>query len=475
MFNFPTARADPESRRRWICVINRADLNKPYKLKEPGISNRVCSEHFVDGRPTKEHPDPELKLGKGNQSKLAKPRQGHQIRASSSAAMDTDSTEHLDRPTDATETDSAKYTSILFAFVILFYYCVKLFTENQKLALENAKLKFKNKQLLMKLQMEQKSRKDSSKYTFENIVKDDSCAAFYTGIAKKSLVQKLHSLIERFVRRKWRGFNVGYSLIKRKFTRSPKKFGPTSKIASIDEFLLTLMKLRLGLLNRDLADRFKISETVCSRIIKTWLAAMRMTLVNLVYWPMKEQIIASKPARFRRLPDLRIIIDCSELFIETPKDPALQCMTWSEYKHHNTVKFLVGVAPNSAITYISKCYCGRASDKAVTLNSGLLDKLEMYDMIQADKGFNIASECESRLITLDIPPGKRGAAQLSVAAVNKTKRIANLRIIVEQVIRRLKTFRILQTELPISLLPCVDDIVTVCAALTNLKNPIYTT
>ena len=251
------------------------------------------------------------------------------------------------------------------------------------------------------------------------------------------------------------------------------KFGRERKVTSRSEFLLALMKLRLGLLNNDLADRFSISASLCSKIVRTWLAAMRKTLGKLIFWPSKDQILATKPARFRNLPDLRAIIDCTELFIETPKDPNLQCATWSQYKHHNTLKFLIAVAPNSAITFLSKCYCGRASDRAVTLDSKFLDKLEMYDMIQADKGFNISAECEARLLSLDVPPGKRGVAQLSVAACNKTKPIANQRILVEQVIRRLKTFRILQTELPITLVPSADDIIVVCAALCNLKKPIY--
>lgn len=62
---------------------------------------------------------------------------------------------------------------------------------------------------------------------------------------------------------------------------------------------------------------------------------------------------------------------------------------------------------------------------------------------------------------------------MSAAAVKKTKLIANRRILVEQVIRRLKTFRILKNELPISALHHIDDVIHVCAALTNLKEPIY--
>lgn len=52
------------------------------------------------------------------------------------------------------------------------------------------------------------------------------------------------------------------------------------------------------------------------------------------------------------------------------------------------------------------------------------------------------------------------------------KTIANLRIFVEQAIRRLKTFRIIKNELPISLIGILDNIIIVCAALCNLYKPL---
>ena len=58
---------------------------------------------------------------------------------------------------------------------------------------------------------------------------------------------------------------------------------------------------------------------------------------------------------------------------------------------------------------------------------------------------------------------------MSTSAVEKTQRNANLKILIEQVIRRIKTFRILATEAPITLVRHLDDIVKVCAALTNNK------
>ena len=41
----------------------------------------------------------------------------------------------------------------------------------------------------------------------------------------------------------------------------------------------------------------------------------------------------------------RVILDCAEVYIERPKSLINQACTWSEYKHHNTIKFLVGISP----------------------------------------------------------------------------------------------------------------------------------
>ena len=50
-------------------------------------------------------------------------------------------------------------------------------------------------------------------------------------------------------------------------------------------------------------------------------------------------------------------------------------MTWSNYKHHNTVKFLIGVTPQGVISFISKAWGGRVSGKYLTENAGLLRRL----------------------------------------------------------------------------------------------------
>ena len=69
--------------------------------------------------------------------------------------------------------------------------------------------------------------------------------------------------------------------------------------------------------------------------------------------------------------------------------------------------------------------------------------------------------------------GKRGQSQMMPNDVKKMNDVAKLRILVEQVIRRFKTFHLIAKELPISLTQNLDDIIIICAALTNLQNPIY--
>ena len=147
-------------------------------------------------------------------------------------------------------------------------------------------------------------------------------------------------------------------------------------------------------------------------------------------------------------------------------------MTWSSYKHHNTLKVLIAISPNSMVTFISKAYCGSISDKEITIQSGFFDELEPYCSIMADKGFKISKEGIAKRIELIIPPGKRDHAQMLPQKIVETKQIAQVRILVEQVIRRLKCFRILSQELPISLIHHIDDILVICSALINMKAPI---
>ena len=79
-----------------------------------------------------------------------------------------------------------------------------------------------------------------------------------------------------------------------------------------------------------------------------------------------------------------VIIDCFEVFINRPSNLLARAQTWSSYKHHNTVKVLIGITPQGTISYVSQAWGGRTSDKYLTENCGILNKLLPGDLVLAD-------------------------------------------------------------------------------------------
>lgn len=241
-----------------------------------------------------------------------------------------------------------------------------------------------------------------------------------------------------------------------------------------DEMTMTLMKLRLGLLNEDLAHRFNISIAHVSKIFTTWIKLLSSFLGSLVFNPTKDVVKNNLPPCFKnaKYSSVRHIIDCTEIFLEKAQNLEVQTKTWSDYKHHQTAKILVSINPSGLINFISKCWGGRTSDKYITSHSGFYDIIEPFDTIMADRGFQILEEVTLLQAHLMVPPGRRGACQMSASEVTKTKEIANRRIYIEQAIRRLKYFRILKYELPVTLFQHLDDIVTTVAGICNLYPPL---
>lgn len=80
-----------------------------------------------------------------------------------------------------------------------------------------------------------------------------------------------------------------------------------------------------------------------------------------------------------------ISIDCFGVFIEIPSNLLASAKTWSNYKHHNTVKYLIGITPQGAASFLSKGWGGRVSDKYLTENRGMLSKLLVGDIVWLTK------------------------------------------------------------------------------------------
>ena len=198
-------------------------------------------------------------------------------------------------------------------------------------------------------------------------------------------------------------------------------------------------------------------------------------LKEIEWCPSPQQVAGTLPHEFRiKYPTTYMIIDASELFLETPSDLVLQSSTWSNYKQHNTAKYLVGVTPNGAVSFISPAYVGSISDPELTRCSGLLTMLQGKSNISvmADRGFTIEEQLENIGVGLNMPPFLDGRNQLTPEEVKKGRSIASLRIHVERAIGRMKNFTILKGCFPINMARLTNQIVCVCALLTNFFPPL---
>ena len=292
---------------------------------------------------------------------------------------------------------------------------------------------------------------------------NDDNIRFYTGLPSYDILLCLYRYLEPLLSyRPSKHEQPTHQLLNRQRLLQP-----------IDELFMVLVRLRLNLLEKDLSHRFNCSLSTVSPVCTAWLPFLSTQLYPLITWPSRELVNHHiMPAQFRDVyPSTRVVIGCTELFIETPSSLNIQSSTWSSYKHHNTFKGLIGISPTGACIFVSSLYTGGISDKEITRCSGILDLAEPGDSVMADKGFDISYKLLIWGCKLNMPPFVRGG-HLSKSEVTRTRKIASLRIYVEWAIGCIKQYHILSTVIPLSISPFVNNIWFICCALSLFHPPL---
>lgn len=480
MHRFPK---EETKKQRWL---------KALELNDVSNHARICSRHFPEGD-AKLH-EPQLNLGKRfaspkkrwtSRAKRAKRREAAQnlfseeshskggtTNPSTGFATANDGNEVKKRPMLVAEvgeqlqtdyqlyelpTDDSLSTSAPSAV-----HCSVSDTDNSTQVLVDKALlsriellEAENKDLKSKL-----SKMSRKAFSVEDVARNDDLVKLYTGFATYSVFLAFYEFL---------GPSVN-ELAYRGVAQRAQKRQRRRKLDSLNQFFLTLMKLRLNLRNKDLAFRFGICESLVSRYVTTWICFLYHHLKEVKWMPEVEQVQATLPHSFRLAYSTTFaIIDGSEIFIQTPSDLQLQSSTWSSYKHHNTAKFLIACTPNGCISFISPLYVGSITDVDLTRVSGFLQELDGKDgiSVMADRGFTIKDQLKEINVELNIPPFLDGRQQLPADEVECGRQIASLRIHVERAIGRIKQFAILQGNFPLSMIRQSNQIVCVCAWLTN--------
>ena len=255
-----------------------------------------------------------------------------------------------------------------------------------------------------------------------------------------------------------------------------------SNLSVEDDFLLVLMKLRLGLSTIDLGVRFNVSEATVSKLFATWINYLYVRLGDLKIWPHRNVIIANMPPNFKeKYPNTVIIIDATEVRIQTPSSLLRQSQSYSSYKSTNTFKSLIGVDAKGGIVFVSQLYTGSISDKEIVIRSGFLEILKNKvavgeilagDAVMADKGFDIGDELKKVNLCLNIPLFLANQSSFSEGDVIKTQTVAQHRIHIERAIGKVRRFQIFSSEIPVTMFGNINQIWTVCCMLSNFIEPI---
>ena len=360
-YRIPT---DKKLRKMWLHWIGRANF-------QPNNYHRVCSKHFVGGKRTCLHNIPTMV------QKLMLPTQPKPRTTSKCRNRDI-TIEESHEIEDIPPTKEDRISEL------------EQLVENLEQTCEKQQKEISN----LKRKVEQCS------FSTDHIKNNDSDIELYTGFSNYATFKAFYDYLSPACER----LQYIGSKNTTKPTESREKCGPMRTLSPEKELFLCLVRLRLGLLERDLANRFNISTSQVSRIWVTWLDFLYRRLRSIPIWPSQSYVRETSPPSFKEsYPNTRVIIDCTELFIETPSQPRSQSATFSTYKNHNTGKGLIGIAPRGYLTFVSELYAGNTSDKQLTNDCGILDLLEPGDEVMADRGFEIENDLPPGM-SLNIPP-----------------------------------------------------------------------
>ncbi|XP_075542618.1 uncharacterized protein LOC142576388 [Dermacentor variabilis] len=511
--------ADADLKRQWIAAVNRKDF-------VPSSSSRVCSMHFVDGKRSDQNPVPMLRLGyerkvlkgrrrlvKYDSEQPKKKRTAENLPPTSLACslhLDTGDTDFLEDASGEKDDASSEGLRLLCAAASM-----KEQDENAAIAAANAIVQLypiKNHEAVQAAPSGEQGASSEQQDTGSNSGEQDTGSEQqdlqHTGGEQQewnasrnaaALVRMCdrwtqwednsyedHTYVQHFpIGFKGKSFAKSLSSddilfytgqSQTVFERLVRAVSILAKKPSVltraDQLLLCLMRLRLGLLYGHLARIFQISVSTVSNYVSYMLSLLCKVMKKVVIWLPKSHIRNSMPDSFieNKHDDTTCILDCTEVFLQRPKKLMARAQTFSSYKAHNTVKFLVAIAPNGFIMFVSKAYGGRASDKFITNSSGISDYLVHGDVVMADRGFALTDEMQLQGVRLNTPAFTKGKPQLSDKEVTSTRRIASVRIHVERAINRIKTYRIFKQALPIRSKKSISNMVFVCAGLCNMKS-----
>ncbi|KAK3907131.1 5-dehydro-2-deoxygluconokinase [Frankliniella fusca] len=204
-----------------------------------------------------------------------------------------------------------------------------------------------------------------------------------------------------------------------------------------NRLLLTLIRLRGGWDEADLAIFFKISISTVSSVFNTWVQFMYFqfkTIQSAMFVKKDLQKKKDRPLPFKPFNNYRVCLDTTEVEIERPTNYEMQGNTYSDYKGGNVILYMIGISCWGGISFISPGFEGSKTDVQIFKESGILDYLEEDGLLLVDRGFPIEEECDEINVVVLHPPFLGPRDKFTPEEEQLTRDIAHARIYVEHAI-----------------------------------------
>lgn len=397
-YRFPR---DPERKQRWIAAVNREGW-------VPNEGSRLCSTHFISGKQVKNPRSPDFVPSVFTSAPLSPnmkeagscemyDKQEAQVEAANALLFLQGQGRFLEENSQMTsqeepesvssslsscdeediKTEDAVKEEISQTSVLQRGQPVKNIPPDYETSLE----------ALKKENMELRESLDKMSLTEASFRNDPEKVRFYTGLPNYFVFETVMLLLIPHM-----------------------KGDKNVKLSKFQQLLLTLMRLKLDLRNQDLAYRFGVKVATVARTVHRIIHIMFTTLVpTAVFWPSRVELRKNLPAALCcTYPDCAVIIDCFRVSLERAlsvdgnQDVASTALTTPVQSTVNELKYVIGVAPQGVVTFVSRGSPGHVSDKSLVESSGLLCKLLPGDVVLAERDFDIGGLVGARKAELKI-------------------------------------------------------------------------
>ncbi len=250
----------------WISKINR-------KAWCPGPGARVCSIHFISGKPSTvydlNNPDwaPSVNLGYESSESRQASRRYQRLKERNKSAASTSSKESNLSYDDDSVPGIACQTELTGSVP-----GIACQTELTGVMIDDREKLIKSLQhdnmILRQDLIQAKEDNSTNAISLEAFQKKDDLVKFYTGLSC------------------WRVFSAVITLVSPALPPMPN-----SKLSIFESIVMFLMKLRLNLMDEDIAFRFGVHQSTVSRNFHKILDIMNARLTHLIKWPDRETFV----------------------------------------------------------------------------------------------------------------------------------------------------------------------------------------